>query len=82
MIKVEVNEGFVHVSNVEGDGVLIMSELCCMVSSVCTAYCSDEEDGEEMTKQMILLVSNALREHVSVLPVMVNAKRHDQNFDF
>ena len=39
-----------------------MAELCAMVASVCTACWEDVENGDEITKQMILMVAKALKD--------------------
>ncbi len=80
MIRAQVENGFVHLSKVEGTGTHIMAELCCLVNSVCTAYCKDEEHSEEMTEQMILLIADALRENTHIKATKVCG--NDENFSF
>lgn len=61
MIKVHVNSGNVTIKEAEGTALILMAELCCIVKAVCTSFCEDEENSEEMTKAMILGVADALR---------------------
>lgn len=80
MIKSEVNKGEVTIMEVEGTGLTIMSELCCLVKAVCIGYCADEEHSEEMTSTMVLHIAEALK-------VMEAVKRgddleDDENADF
>lgn len=60
MIKSEVNKGHVYIKEIEGNGLTIMSELCCLVKAVCMGFCEDEKDSEGMTSRMILSVADAL----------------------
>ena len=46
MIKSEVNKGEVTLTQVEGTGLTIMSELCCLVKAVCTGFFADEENAD------------------------------------
>ena len=60
MIKVEANNGKVVIKHAEGTAVILMAELCCIVKAVCTAFCEDEENSEEMLRNMVLTVASAL----------------------
>lgn len=69
MIKVTCNEGMVNVHEVNGSGIRIISELCCIVAAVCEGWCSDEEESirDFMKHVMILQVASALKEHEVLL---------------
>lgn len=60
MIKVIADNGKVTIKHAEGTAVILMAELCCIVNAVCTAFCEDEESGEEMRREMILTIADAL----------------------
>ena len=60
MIKVKVNRGKVDIEEMEGNGVNLMSEACCIVKAICTAFCEDETDKESMTKDMIFTIAKTL----------------------
>ena len=66
MLKAEVSGGYVHINHVEGTGTVIMAEVCCLVNSVCQAFCQDEECAEIMAEQMILLIADALKANTEV----------------
>lgn len=61
MINVNANNGRVVIKHAEGTAVILMSELCCIVNAVCTAFCEDEENSEEMRKGMIITIADALK---------------------
>lgn len=60
MIRVTSNNGIVDVHEVSGNGVQVMSDLCCIVAAVCQGWCEDEEDSEGMKRRMILSVARTL----------------------
>ena len=60
MIKVTADKGNVSVHEVSGNGVQIMSELCCIVAAVCQGWSEDEYDREENEKAMIECVARTL----------------------
>lgn len=60
MIKIEVNRGKVDIKEAEGNGFVLMSELCCIVKAICSAFCENEPDSKEMQSKMILSVAEAL----------------------
>ena len=62
MIKAEVNGGNVNIKDAKGNGVVLMSELCCLVKAVCIAYSEDEIDSKGMAREMVLLVADALKQ--------------------
>lgn len=45
MIDVKVDVDEITIRNVEGNGLGIMSELCVIVDSVCSACAADEEEA-------------------------------------
>lgn len=61
MIKVTANNGEVIVKRAEGTALILMTELCCIVKAVCTGFCKDEENSEELIKAMVISISDALR---------------------
>lgn len=61
MIKVEVKRGAVDIKEAEGNGLCLMSELCCLVKAICTAYNEDESNKDELTSNMVLMVADALK---------------------
>ena len=80
MIKVVVNRGTVDIAEICGNGLTLMSELCCLVKAVCTAFCEDEEDSKEMTKEMILAVAEALEHHEKFMEAV--KIENDEKTDF
>lgn len=80
MIKVVVNRGNVDIAEVCGNGLTLMSELCCLVKAVCTAFCEDEKDSREMTREMVLAVANALAHHEKNMEAVKN--ENDEKTDF
>ena len=80
MIKAEVNKGNVDIIEAEGNGLVLMSELCCMVKAVCTAYFEDEEHSKEMTRRMVLAVADALK--VGEESMQADKCEDDENADF
>ena len=61
MINVNVNNGKVVIKHAEGTAVTLMAELCCIVKAVCTAFCEDEENSEEMLRRMVLTIAETLK---------------------
>ena len=52
MIEVKVNNGIVEIK--------IIADLCCLVKAVCMSFCEDEKGSEEMTREMVLAIADAL----------------------
>lgn len=80
MIEVKVNSGSVEIERVQGNGVGIMAELCCLVKAVCMSFCQDEKDSEEMTRAMVSAIADALLQHEDLL--QGEKLEDDENADF
>ena len=62
MIDIKVDVDKVTIRNVEGNGLRIMSELCVIVDSVCSAWASDEEeDAYAYRRVMMLNIAEAIK---------------------
>lgn len=80
MIEVKVNSGNVEVKRVQGTGIKIMADLCCLVKAVCMSFCEDEKDSEEMTREMVLAIADALAQHEDL--IQGEKLEDDENADF
>lgn len=80
MIKVVVNRGNVDIKEICGNGLTLMTELCCLVKAVCTAFCEDEEDSKELIKEMVLAVADALEHHEKLMEAVKT--ENDEKTDF
>ena len=49
---------------VKGTGIRVMTELCCIVDSVCHIFMEDEENAEEMGDMMISQIASSLKRKV------------------
>ena len=59
-MKVDVDE--ITVRKVEGNGLRIMSELCVIVDSVCSAWAADEEEDAKVFRRVMMEnIANAIK---------------------
>lgn len=54
MIDVKVDVGEITIRTVEGNGLTIMSELCVIVDSVCSAWAADEEEDAKVFRRVMM----------------------------
>ena len=59
MVKAMCNLGHTELS-VAGTGFIIMSELCCIVDTVCERYTKDEEEADSLKRIMIKQIAHVL----------------------
>ena len=55
MIDIKVDADEITIRNVEGNGLRIMSELCIIVDSVCSAWAADEEEDAKVFRRVMML---------------------------
>ena len=80
MIEEKVNSGNVEIKRVQGTGIRIMADLCCQGKDVCMSFCEDEKDSEEMTREMVLAIADALAQHENL--IQGEKLEDDENADF
>ena len=61
MIKLTINKCSCEIDEISVNGAVIMSELCVIVKTVCTAFTEDEKERDKLCSNMVLMVSNALK---------------------
>lgn len=62
MIDAKIKLGETEIREVSGNGLVIMSELCTLVKTVCGLYASDEgEHAKDIESKMVLLISEGLK---------------------
>ena len=61
MIDVKVDVDEMTIRAVEGNGLKIMSELCAIVDSVCSAWAADDEDAKAFRRVMMETIADAIK---------------------
>lgn len=64
MVKAMCNLGHVELT-VNGTGLTIMSELCCIVDTACERFTENEEDADGFKRVMIKEIAYALLREAS-----------------
>lgn len=60
MVNVKCDGAEIEVE-IKGSGLRVMTELCCIVDSVCHIFMEDEENSEEMGDMMMIQIATSLR---------------------